>query len=420
MDKVCKRITEIVLFAGVTAGAVACDSTGSANPLSPHIAGPLAGVTITAPTLLEPADGAFIKATSQPPLLIVFTNASSNSPRSFVHQLEIATVSDFSQVLFSADDIPPGPDGKASYDVPEALAPEVYYLRVRALDGANTGPYSNPARVEVYAPGVLETPTPLSPIGGGTITTTKPALVVQHGAATGSVDSIDYLFEIASDSGFTNVVARLTVPQSPETTTSATPNDLAADSTFYWRAHTVAHDKSGEVTSPYSTTESFRTPPLSPAPSPAPSPGPAAGDELDLSKVTFLHANVSGWAVTSTVLSVSISSTQVCVNHTKTGQWPTSEPFGPGVPIEGNPWIFAFINGQWYGATWDWLRVGQVCKSVTAEEFGRDQIRIYPMDRSWVPKKGDQIGCMMSTRARDRAGSAGTERSNVVLTTWPY
>ena len=416
MDKVCKRITEIVLLAGVTAGAVACDSTSSANPLSPHIAGPLAGVTITAPTVLEPADGAFIKVSSQPPLLVVFTNASSNSPRPFVHQLEIATVSDFSQVLFSANNIPPGPDGKASYDVPEALAPEVYYLRVRGRDGANTGPFSNPTRVEVYTPVVLEAPTPLSPIGGETITTTKPALVVQHGSATGPVDSISYQFEIASDSGFTNVVAQLTVPQSPDTTTSATPNDLVADSPFYWRAQTVAHDKSGEVTSPYSTTESFRTPPLPPAPS----PGPTAGDELDLSEVTFLHANVSDWPVTSTVLSLSISSRQVCVHHTKAGQWPTFEPFGPGVPIEGNPWIFAFINGQWYGATWDWLRPGQVCKAATAEEFGRDQIRIYPMDSSWVPKKGDQIGFMMSTRARDQARSAGAERSNVVLTTWPY
>ena len=196
MDKVCKRITEIVLLAGVTAGAVACNSTSSANPLSPHIAGPLAGVTITAPTVLEPADGAFIKVSSQPPLLVVFTNASSNSPRPFVHQLEIATVSDFSQVLFSANNIPPGPDGKASYDVPEALAPEVYYLRVRGRDGANTGPFSNPTRVEVYTPVVLEAPTPLSPIGGETITTTKPALVVQHGSATGPVDSISYQFEI--------------------------------------------------------------------------------------------------------------------------------------------------------------------------------------------------------------------------------
>jgi hypothetical protein len=41
------------------------------------------------------------------------------------------------------------------------------------------------------------------------------------------------------------------------------------------------------------------------------------------------------------------------------------------------------------------------------------------MDASWVPRAGDQIGFMMSSRARDGV-IAGEERSNVVLVTWPY
>jgi hypothetical protein len=133
--------------------------------------------------------------------------------------------------------------------------------------------------------------------------------------------------------------------------------------------------------------------------------------------VTFLHTNVANWAVTSTVTGVEIGHDYVCVNHTKAGGFPTSI-FGD-ISVEGNVWIFAQFGGRWYGATWDWLRVGQTCKSITAHEFGADQIRISPMDSSWVPRKGDKIGFMMSTRARDGAG-AGQERTNVVVVDWPY
>ena len=43
-----------------------CQQTKSANPLSPAIAGPIAGVTITPPRMLEPTNGRSILDTEQP------------------------------------------------------------------------------------------------------------------------------------------------------------------------------------------------------------------------------------------------------------------------------------------------------------------------------------------------------------------
>lgn len=160
------------------------------------------------------------------------------------------------------------------------------------------------------------------------------------------------------------------------------------------------------------------TPTPNPNPNPTPNPPPGGGgDELDLSKVTFLHNDVSRWRITSKVTDVSISRSEICVDHTGAGRFPTSQ-FGT-IAVEGNVWILAQFNGRWYAATYDWLRPGQVCKGVTGGELGPDQIRIAPMDASWPgPRSGETVGFMVSTRARDDV-SAGEERTNVVLVRWP-
>jgi hypothetical protein len=55
--------------------AAACQQSKSANPLSPDVAGPIPGVTITAPRNLEPFVGQQIEATQQP-LTFLIENAS--------------------------------------------------------------------------------------------------------------------------------------------------------------------------------------------------------------------------------------------------------------------------------------------------------------------------------------------------------
>jgi len=395
----------------------ACEVQKSETPLSPSIAGPLPGVTITAPQPTEPPSGAEVLTTSLP-LRLVFTNATSDSPRPFWHIVEIAADQGFNTVLYRSERLNPDPSGRTTHSVPGKLAKDAtYYWRVRAEDGANSSAPSNVAFFAVIEAVVIETPVPISPVGGETAASTSPDFIVGNAPVTGPAGFVAYRVQVARDQAFTQVVANVGAARSGGDTTTINVGPLAGDTLYYWRTW----GGNGTVTSAMSAVQSFRTPAGATGGGGGGGGGGRSGqnpaDELDLGQVTWLHRNVSTWAVTSTVTNVSVTRDTVCVDHTKAGNLPTSG-FGD-IEVEGNVWIFANINGRWYGATWDWLRVGQTCKSITADEFGRDQIRISPMDASWAPRAGDTIGFMISTRARDSV-EAGEERTNVVLVTWPY
>ena len=383
------------------------------------MAGPLPGVEISAPTLAEPANATLILVANQP-VALRFDAASSNSVRPFWYELQVATDSAFATLAVQARIDRPDTGGSVTYQVSAVLDPErTYYWRVRAVDGANTGPYSAVRTFEIATPIVLTAPTPVSPVGGVTTDSNRVTTVVRNVTATGPVSNpVLYRFEAALDSAFAGAVVSSATQGTSETTSAQA--ELVFDRLYYWRTRASTERRGTTIQGPWSAVETFRTPN---APAPVPTPPPGGGgsgnsaDALNLGQVSWLHQDVSAWPVTSTVTNVAITHDSVCVDHTKAGQLPTSV-FGD-ILVEGNVWIFAQIGGRWYGATWDWLRPGQTCKSITAEEFGRDQIRISPMDASWVPRAGDTIGLMVSTRARDGV-SAGQERTNVVLVTWPY
>jgi hypothetical protein len=137
-------------------------------------------------------------------------------------------------------------------------------------------------------------------------------------------------------------------------------------------------------------------------------------DELVLSAVTWLHADISEWTQSSTITAVRIRQTGLCVQHTMAGRWPVY--VDGGVAGEGNPWIFANIGGQWYGATFEWLRPNQECKGITRLDIGPHTKRS-PM-ATWVPAHGETVGFAMSTPARSNLRTTN-QRSNVVLVVWP-
>ena len=154
--------------------------------------------------------------------------------------------------------------------------------------------------------------------------------------------------------------------------------------------------------------------------------------EFNLSEVNWLHTDVSTWEENSRITKVEITPTEVGIYHTASndgagGIWPVSQSVFPpdaeypnGAPIEGNPWIFAFVNGQWHGATFEYLRPGRQVMHVRAWEFGEDQIRRYPLDTTWMPRSGDRVGFMMSTLARTGLRSPQNYRTQVYMTTWPH
>ena len=71
-----RNFPRLALILAATLSAAACESTKSANPLSPTVAGPIPGVNITQPKLLEPGSGWEVNADKQP-LTLLIENASS-------------------------------------------------------------------------------------------------------------------------------------------------------------------------------------------------------------------------------------------------------------------------------------------------------------------------------------------------------
>lgn len=136
---------------------------------------------------------------------------------------------------------------------------------------------------------------------------------------------------------------------------------------------------------------------------------------FDLATVNWLHTNVTSWAQNSTLTNMTISSTAICLYHTRAGQWPQISV--SNTAVEGNPWVFAKIGGQWYGGTYEWLRPGQQCKGITASNIG-PHIKVAPM-ASWQPQSGETVWFMVSTPARLGPQGSLRERTNVVRATWP-
>src|SRR3954452_24126960 len=94
----------VLLAAFVLAG---CEASKSTNPLSPSVAGPIPGINISAPTLVQPAAGSNI-AVDQQPVTLMIENASSNGARPLSYAIEIATDAEFTNKVFSRDGIAAG------------------------------------------------------------------------------------------------------------------------------------------------------------------------------------------------------------------------------------------------------------------------------------------------------------------------
>ncbi len=68
-----------------------------------------------------------------------------------------------------------GSNGRTVYKVPAPLAAGfTYFWRVRALDGANVGPYSPVASFKMVAPVIIEAPVAVEPAGN--LSTNRPQL----------------------------------------------------------------------------------------------------------------------------------------------------------------------------------------------------------------------------------------------------
>jgi hypothetical protein len=252
---------------------IACGVEKSKSPLSPSVAGPIAGVEITAPRLLQPGDGTKLKATQQPITLMV-ENSSSNGVRPVTYSFEVAADPAFENKVYARSGVQPG-EGHTTLTVGALDSGRQYFWRVRAEDGANASGYST-AGFEVLPKPQLDPPPQVSPLNNELTGSRRPALVVGASARNAAIGNLTYEFQIAGDPAFASLVAIGISGESGDRTAWTPGADLNGSTTYFWRVRAIDTD----LTSAWSGTQSFRTasaPSPSPGPSPGPAPGPAPG-----------------------------------------------------------------------------------------------------------------------------------------------
>lgn len=268
-----KNVITITRFAAVALGlasVMACEASKSRTPTSPNVAGPIAGVSITTPSPVSPANGQEVLNTQ--PLRLVFGNAASNGERPFWYVVELAADAGFTTKLYTNPKVTPASGGQTTVIVDAVLgADATYYWRVKADDGANASEFSSAAYFDLVVPVIIDPPAAVSPNNGETTANNTPNLVLNNGRVQGRVGSVEYRFEVARDAAFADLVSVAHVPRGgSQTIHAAAP--LPQGALLYWRARGT----NGEITSGPSNVASFRTP-APPAPPPPPGGGGGGG-----------------------------------------------------------------------------------------------------------------------------------------------
>ena len=422
---VVKTMFRICATLGVLAAAMtltACQASKSSNPLSPTVAGPIPGIEISAPKMLEPTTGTKISVEKQPVTLLI-ENAGSNGPRPLTYSFDIATDAAFSNIVFSRDGIAPGDGGRTALKMTDVLATgRTYYWRVRAQDGANTGPYAIPAAFDIFTPIVIGLPGLSAPAPNATVLALRPTFTIANAPHSGPVGAISYLIEVADSDSFANKMAAWSGAETATQTTLVSPVDLSYGKVYYW--HARAYDPAN--LGPWTTTQAFQmlaepAPVYTPGPGPS---GPAPNDAINLNNVIVHNSpNVASWPATTTITRLNLMPSGVHVEFSKQASWPEVVPPGWAGGLQYTVWIVLNINGQWHasGCIEYWRGLYESGGPVTgySRDWYYDPIRWGPM-AGHQPAPGEQVGFLVTSGdARNNGPSSVRERSNVVLVSFP-
>ena len=412
------------LCAGIA--LTACETTKSSNPLSATVAGPVPGVTITAPAVVSPAGGSKIAVDRQPVTLTV-ANAETNFVRPLTYVFEVATDANFSNKVFSRNGISPGDGGRTSMRLPDPLAPErSYFWRARAEDGANTGPFTSAISFDVFTPIVIEAPGLVAPAANATINTIRPSFVISNARRSGPVGAISYLIEVADSETFANKVATWTSGEQPNQTTLTISIDLAYAKVYYW--HVRAYDPS--TLGPFSTTYAFVTPPapvVTPPPSGGGPVGPAPNDAINLGTAAVYNSppDIASWPATATITRLTMSSSAgLSFEFSHSNRWPDVIPPGFTGPLQYTVWAVVNVGGRWNTSGFIQMWRGRPSTGAPIiAEFARNwayDSRWGPMN-GYQPRVGEQMGFFLSAgNARGQTDvSSVRERTNVVMVSLP-
>jgi hypothetical protein len=211
---------------------------------------------VTSPAGVGPANGAQIANLAQPVTLTIANATTTDSTALVTYTYEVATDSGFTNKVVSQD-VPQSPGSQTSLKLNPLAAGQMYVWHVKTTAGASVSPFSGMLSFTIGPAIVIQAPVAASPANGSTTTTNKPTVTFTNSVRTGPAGTITYRVEIATDSGFANIVASATVAEGTNTTSFAPSSPLADKTIYYW--HAKATD-TNNISSAFSTTASFTTP----------------------------------------------------------------------------------------------------------------------------------------------------------------
>ena len=296
-----RKFTRLLLLAPLLLTAAACELTKTENPLSPSVAGPIPGVDISAPKLLEPLSGQQIAGDKQPIILLI-ENAWSTGQRPLSLLVEVATDAGFANLVFSRDAVALGEGGRTALTLPTPLGTgRAYYWRAQARDGANSGPYSPTMGFNVFTPVSFDKPAPRSPAGNVKVSTLTPEFVFDNAPRAGNPGLVTYVIEVATNSAFAGIIAAWQFPEQSSQTRFVAPSGLPVSSQLFW--HVRAYEST--ALGPWSDTASFVTPtptPTTPPPTTGSGGGSACTNETQIGIVTCRREQFKGHMDSSQII----------------------------------------------------------------------------------------------------------------------
>ena len=360
----------------------------------------------TTPVPVTPANGASVAYASQP-LTLTVKNAVTTSPVAPTYTFQVSTDKAFASITATKAGVAQGASGQTSVTIDTLPGATTYYWRAQIVAGTDAGLTSAPVSFAVGPQVVIQAPALASPANGETVTN-RPTLTVANAQRTGPAGSIEYRFEVAADTTFATLAySASAVAERATGTTAHTVTTALEARTYYWRVR--ASSPSTQVVGSYSAVGNFTV---------------SNGVDLNTATIVIGPQNIGTWEQTAKISSAYFDpiNEQLCIFHDHLNVWPATQFNADGTMVEGNQWIFAQINGQWYGAAADWYRPGQACKSLNAETIGRDAVYQTPASPlySWQPRSGETFAVMVTTPARAWPEfKTYDERSDIVYIRWP-
>ena len=390
--------------------AAACSKSNPTRPTSlestadtASVTDAVTGITLTTPQLTSPAEGASFKNVEQPVTLSV-KNAVTTGSTALTYTFEVATDASFGSKAFSKEGVSEA-SGGTTLKIDKLAADKTYFWRARASSGSIAGPFTKPRSFKVGPEVILQAPALNGPSNNATVDE-QPTLTVANVARSGPAGQVFYRFEVADSASFGSIVYSATVAEQGGSSTSHRVATMLPETTLFWRAQ--ATDPENAVTSPVSSTAQFKV---------------EKGIDLSKAHIVLGPQNIGNWEHTAMITDAFWVPDTLCIYHTRLGIWPGVPFFGDArTLVEGNQWVFAFINGQWHGGAADWYRPGQACKGVGANSIGRDAFYMPTQEplHSWVPQSGERFGVMSTTPSRFWPDMRTyDERTDVRVITWP-